>query len=75
MDMASNLRPTDLDYPEPDWTTRSTTITEQKIADLNAQVVSTPRDIAIRDQPDSRAYQQSLRHTIYVEDDGASAPA
>jgi len=48
MDNVSTLRPPDFGFPEATWTARSTALTAQKLADLNAQVAVTPAEVAIR---------------------------
>ncbi|MBL8814340.1 MAG: hypothetical protein JNM43_29500 [Planctomycetaceae bacterium] len=50
MDQFGSVAPSDLGYPEANWTDRATAITSQKLALLNAQVPTDAKEIAIRDR-------------------------
>lgn len=55
----SPLKPSDFGYPDANWTARATTITQRKMALLQAQTATTPKDVAIR-------ARRNLEHTRNV---------
>jgi hypothetical protein len=56
MDQKGSVKPSDVGYPELNWTIRSNNRTAAKLAVLNSQVTVDPREVAIRDR-------RQLEHT------------